>query len=256
LMRTLLHSINAIFHDPPSSPRRQTISTSKILKGDAAWSYHKRILGWDLNTVNMTIHLPSHCAEHLCSILHNASGQQRISRCKWYALLGELRSMVAALHSTKHLFSILQHVLVDQPGPQLHLSPLIKQSLHDWLNIATASSAHPVPLASLVPMAPMAIGATDASKAGMGGFWWPLPTQAMAVHPIACQSPFPEPVQAALVSFTNPGDPLLTVTWSSQPWPPGLPLQLRSHLLHGKPSTARLTIPPHWPGPRKAPPHH
>jgi hypothetical protein len=68
-MRTLLHCIDAIFQDLLTSTRRQIISQSKVLKGDAAWSHQKRILGWDIDSHTMTLHLPPHCQLRLVSLL-------------------------------------------------------------------------------------------------------------------------------------------------------------------------------------------
>jgi hypothetical protein len=65
----------------------------------------------------MTLHLPPHRQERLLNILTSTVNQRRIPRRKWHRLLGKLRSMAAAIHSAKHLFSILQHVLADQMGP-------------------------------------------------------------------------------------------------------------------------------------------
>ncbi len=207
--RALLHAVDTVFCDPPMSTRRQVVSASKLLKGDAAWSHQKRILGWDVNTSTMTLHLPPHRLTRLTDILTAFLTQQRTSRRRWHRLLGELRSMAMALHSTKYLFSILQHVLVDQHGPRIRINNLVRQSLRDWLAIANDVAAHPVPLSQLVPAAPTFIGATDASKAGMGGFWIPTYSESPpSLAPFIWRAHFPPAVQAALVSFTNPGGAL------------------------------------------------
>ncbi len=65
VMRALLHSIDAIFADPPDSVRHQVISASKLAKGDAQWSCQKRILGWDVDTAMMTLSLPPYWQEWL-----------------------------------------------------------------------------------------------------------------------------------------------------------------------------------------------
>jgi hypothetical protein len=60
-----------------------------------------------------------------------------------------------------YLFSVLQHVLKDQPSStHLRLSPLVKQALSDWSDLASNLSEHPVPIASLVPRPPHYVGAT------------------------------------------------------------------------------------------------
>ena len=63
VLRAALHSIDAVVRprtpdDPPH--RKEPASVKKMLKGDAAWATHKRILGWDVDTVHETLHLPPH----------------------------------------------------------------------------------------------------------------------------------------------------------------------------------------------------
>jgi hypothetical protein len=144
--RALFHAIDSIFVDHPDSVWRQVVSTSKIAKGDAAWSHQQRILGWDVNTTTMTLHLPPHRTDRLLQLLTAFLARKRTSRRRWHHLLGELCSMAAALHSTQYLFSILQHVLVDQQGSRLRINQLVRQALQDWLTIAQDMAAHPVPL--------------------------------------------------------------------------------------------------------------
>lgn len=107
--------------------------------------------------------------------------------------------MAAAIHSAKHLFSILQHVLVDQRGPRLRLNALVRRALHDWIEVAQALANHPIPLSSLVPMAPTSIGASAAPKAGMGGFWLPTEWNPSPHPPLAWRAPFLPTIQRHLV---------------------------------------------------------
>jgi hypothetical protein len=59
-LNTLLHNIDRVFYDHPSSARRATISASKLAKGDAAFSTKKTLLGWTIDTHRMTLSLPPH----------------------------------------------------------------------------------------------------------------------------------------------------------------------------------------------------
>jgi hypothetical protein len=205
--RALFHAIDSIFVDHPESVRRQVVSSSKLAKGDAAWSHQQRILGWDVNTTTMTLHLPPHRADRLLQLLKAFLDRKRTSRQRWHRLLGELRSMAAALHSTQYLFSILQHVLVDQQATRIRINQLVRQALRDWLTIAQDMATHPVPLAHLVPRAPTFLGATDASKSGMGGFWAPTMIHPQC-NPILWRAPFPMAIQRALATASNPTGPL------------------------------------------------
>jgi hypothetical protein len=202
-MRTLLHTIHNVFHDVPDSGRRPVISLKKLAKGDAAWSCQKQVLGWNIDTENMTLALPTHRQERLAQLLHHTMAHSRISRRKWHRLLGELRSMAAALHSAKHMFSILQHVLTDQRGRRLRLNTLVRQTLHDWVALAQETTTTPVPLTSLVPTAPTFLGATDASKTGMGGFWLPSSITAPDTPPIVWRAAFPDALQHRLNGDNN-----------------------------------------------------
>jgi hypothetical protein len=81
-LNTVLHNIDAVFKDHPQSSRRQIISQSKLDKGDAAWSCHKRLLGWDIDTMHMTLTIPRHRHDKLLLHLADASTKIRVSREK------------------------------------------------------------------------------------------------------------------------------------------------------------------------------
>ena len=69
--KTLLHSIDHVFHpvaDDDSPFCRKPVSLKKLHKGNCSRDTIKRVLGWIVNTVSMTIHLPPHHIDRLCSI--------------------------------------------------------------------------------------------------------------------------------------------------------------------------------------------
>ena len=75
-LRATLGAIDDVFRpltpdDPPL--RREPASVKKLLKGDAAWATQKRILGWDVDTVQATLHLPPHRLERLQTLLDRIS---------------------------------------------------------------------------------------------------------------------------------------------------------------------------------------
>jgi hypothetical protein len=180
VLSALLNGVSDIFrHDShPDDPpvRTAVISASKLLKGNLKWAMQKVVLGWMLDTANGTLSLPPHKLSRFHDLINHFLLLQRTSQCKWFQLLGELRAMAAAIQGGKYLFSILQHVLVDQPqAKRLRLNQLTKHALCDWLALATTITEHPVPIASLVPQAPAYIALVDASAQGIGGVW--IPTQ-------------------------------------------------------------------------------
>jgi len=209
LQSTLAHTLNGIFrvfrdspHTVDTPTRKHVVSQSKLLKGDGAWSTAKILLGWLIDTEHMTISLPAHKAARLRQILAEFGQKTRTSRRQWQKLLGELRHMSTAIRGAKYLFSMLQHVLIDQRKQRIRLHPNIKATLNDWSEMAHSMSTHPVPIAALIPKAPSYVGAVDASGEGCGGIW-------LATHfgclqqPLVFRWPFPTSVSSLLVSTTN-----------------------------------------------------
>jgi len=214
LTSTLAHTVNgilSIFRDQPheadATTRKHIISHSKLLKGDATWSTEKTVLGWLLNTADMTLSLPGHKVARLHQIIQEMLQKNRTSRRQWQRLLGELRHMSTAIRGAKFLFSVLQHVLLDQPGRRICLHHLIKGALTDWAAMAASLQEYPVPMAALVPKAPSYVGAVDASGAGCGGFWVHT-TYGNLPQPVAFRYQFPPKIQQALVTHTNPAGTL------------------------------------------------
>jgi hypothetical protein len=200
-MRSLLHSVDAIFYDKPGdTTRRAVISSSKIDKGDASWSTQKTILGWDIDTAAMSITLPPHRQTRLLTILTEVSQRYRVSRRKWQQLLGELRSMALAISGAKYNFSLLQQALVQQRGPRIRLTALIRLALNDWKHLLLQLS-HPLPLHSLVPQQPTILAGCDASLHGIGGWLW-QPSHPHTVY--LWRHPFPSNIQRQVVSSNNP----------------------------------------------------
>jgi hypothetical protein len=200
-MRSLLHVIDAIFYDTPTpSVRCNIISESKIAKGDSAWSTQKTLLGWHINTADMTLALPPHRQAHLLSLLQDLETKQRVSRKKWQQLLGELRSMALAISGAKYHFSLLQNALKTPMQPRIRITSLLRQALHDWTQLLKQLS-HPVSLHTVVPQTPGIITGCNASALGIGGWLWD-PSQPSTVY--LWQHPFPDNIQRQVVSDLQP----------------------------------------------------
>ena len=131
--RRLFNVIHQIFRPLESSDpavRNDPISLKKLLKGDAAWSTVKTVLGWVLDTVAGTIHLPERRQNRLHEILASINPtQRRISLRKWHKILGELRSMELALPGLRGLFSTMQEAFRHQETSRVPLGP----AQHDFL---------------------------------------------------------------------------------------------------------------------------
>ena len=228
--RTLLHTIDDVFRplsptDPPY--RTEPISTSKLSKGDGSWSTRKKLLGWTVDSVDMTLTLPPRRLTRLKELLDSIPPtRKRLSVDTWHRLLGELRSMSLALPGSRGLFSHLQQALHTRVGTRLRLTEAFHRALDDFRWIHSQLAVRPTRLYELVPTAPTLIGTHDASGSGAGGVWLPHPTavprrQSLLTLspdapnglrsvspttpvPIVWRTTFPATVQRALVSTDNP----------------------------------------------------
>ena len=210
MLRTTLHSIDQVFRpltsdDPPH--RKEPASIKKMLQGDASWATQKLILGWNLDTVRETLHLPSHRLERLHLLLDMISPpRKRVSVRQWHQLLGELRSMSPTLPGSRGLFSVLQHSLRHADRGRVRITPQVWDMAADFRAIVASLHARPTRLRELVPTEPTYLGACDACRMGMGGVWF-VPNS----PPIVWRQPFPSAVQRQLATFENPGG-LLSIT--------------------------------------------
>ena len=202
--RTLLHAFDSVFrpndHQDPRD-RRDPMSQKKLLKGDGCWSTSKTILGWDIDTLQRTISLPDHRKARLHELLDMLRGRTRVGKRPWHQFLGELRSMALAVPGVQGCFSQLQAALQqDHPTKnRIRLHRAARDALDDIKILATSLTDRPTNITEVVPQAPIHVGATDASKAGMGGVWFPQDHP-----PIVWRNPWPPNIQTRLASEENP----------------------------------------------------
>ena len=184
--------------DPPHC--REPASVKKMLKGDAAWATQKRILGWDVDTVQATLHLPPHRLERLHTLLDRISPpHKRVPVGVWHQLLGELRSMSLVLPGSRGLFSILQHSLSQADKHRVRITPQVCDMAADFRAIAASLHARPTRLRELVPTTPIYVGACDACQLGTGGVWF-----SNDMPPIIWRLAFPVAAQRSLFTSDNP----------------------------------------------------
>ena len=210
--RILLHAIDEVFRpldnkDPPT--RREPVSIKKLRQGDTSWGTIKLALGWVINTIAATIHLPKHRLERLAEILASIPRhQKRISLRKWHRVLGELRSMSIALPGSRHLFSHMQHALSARTGTRINLNKGVHHALADFKWILNDISSRPTRIAELVPMLSSAEGHHDASGTGAGGVWFPAPhltpRQGYDHRPLLWRLKWPQDIIDSLVTEDNP----------------------------------------------------
>lgn len=211
--RTLMCAIDDVFRpldDGDSEFRRQPVSMKKLLKGDCSWSTVKLVLGWIIDTVNMTIQLPPHRVERLWEILDSIPRKQkRTSVKKWHKVLGELRSMSIALPGSRNMFGRLQNALSLQQKSRVTLNKGVHQALDDFRWIAQDLTSRPTRIQEVVPLPPIAEGDHDASGTGAGGVWFPSDTavprgDSKPGVPVVWRLQWPKWVLDELVTMENP----------------------------------------------------
>ena len=77
-------------HDRQDANQSKEVrSLKKLDAGDCSWSTCETMLGWIVESINMTISLPSHHVARLKEIVHAIPRtQQRVGVDKWHKILG------------------------------------------------------------------------------------------------------------------------------------------------------------------------
>ena len=208
-MRQALHLNDWIFwaNDHHNNPtvRKEPISKSKLLKGDACWSTTKVILGWTLDTLHGTIKLPTHQKARLKDIRTDALHHKRVSERAWQKLLEELQSMVLGIPGGQGLFSQLQVALQCKAHHRVGLNKEAKACFQDLYALVQDLAQCPTRMAKIVPTHPLYAGCCDAALAGMGRVWLPSLDPYYPQHPpYVGRTPLQPQVQWELVSTNNP----------------------------------------------------
>ena len=179
--------------------RNEAISIKKLLKGDGSWGTRKIVLGWIIDTVRQTIELPDFRRQQLVEIFADLQGKRRVSNRDWHKVLGKLRFVSLAIPGSAGLFCILQLARNRAKGNRICITRHLRQHLSDFARLCASLCSQPTHLAELVPQSPSFLGTTEAAKSGMGGVFFDSRNQGDV-----WRVPFPEDIQAALVSEENP----------------------------------------------------
>lgn len=225
IRRILFHAIDDVFR--PLEPgdnqaRKEPISVSKLRKGDADWSTCKKVLGWLIDTVELTIQLPPRRMERLQALLDKyPPDKRRAAVLEWQQLLGELRSMTVALPGSRGLYSELQNTLRHPDSTnRVRLSAAVHSALGHFQTIVHQLDQRPTRLPELVPLQPTVTGNVDAAGCGAGGVLLPsnnaVPRRARyrtlnlsqttvrRPVPVLWRMRFPKDITDRLVTFKNP----------------------------------------------------
>ena len=144
-------------------------SLKKLNKEDSCMSTSKTVLGWNLDTGNMTVHLTQRCHQCLLAILDDIlQTWKQISITRWHKVLSELRSMSLALTGSRRLCGALQ-ACFKFDRQCVCLMYVVLNFLDNVHWIAGTLHNHPTHACEVVPTSPMTVGSTIASDLGMGG---------------------------------------------------------------------------------------
>jgi hypothetical protein len=204
--RTLFETVDQVLRpldlSDQGTQREEPVSVKKLRKGDGAWATRKVILGWLVDTVQLTIELTPRKVSRLTEILSIPTTKKRMSLRRWQQMLGQLRHYTFAIPSGRYLFSVLQEATTKTDTQhKVRLTDAVHDALEDFRWIVTDLSTCPTHLYEWFPDKRYYLGACDASKAGMGGIWFP---HGPATTPFVWRAPFPKEVQQQVVSDANP----------------------------------------------------
>ena len=113
--RTLFHALDKVFWPLDRQDAKQckeVLSPKNLDTGDCSWYTCQTLLGWIVDSINMTINLLLHRVARLEAILSAIPrSQRRIGINKWHRVLSELCSMELAFPGSRVFFSKMQEAL-------------------------------------------------------------------------------------------------------------------------------------------------
>ena len=175
--RTLFHALDKVFrplNGQDAKQLKEVLILKKLDAGDCSWSTCQTMLGWIVDSINMTIALPPNHVARLKEIVHSITRtQQRFGVDKWHRILGELRSMALALPRARGLFSQMQEALFHVKVKRVTLSAGVHEDLDNFKWLANDVAKRPTEIYELVPLRPTVDGYHDASGYMCGGMVLP-----------------------------------------------------------------------------------
>ena len=142
----MFYSIDKAFrqNDPKDKHRKELIPIKKILQGDAAWSTHKVILGWDLDTADHLLNIPPHRVDTVPISLPSIKPQsQGIIIKQWVHIIGVLCIILPAIAGEKCMFNQTQHEFGQGRGSCIYLSSHMYNKQHTWWQLLAGLSRRP-----------------------------------------------------------------------------------------------------------------
>ena len=209
--QAMLHSMDNAFRpvEPLDNPNcQEPASCKKLVKGDRHMAVKKTILGWDINSRQMTTCLTNCHLARLKELLDSIpQSRKHLPVKEWHKALGELRSMMMASPGSRGLFSALQ-LCFWHCKTRMWVKTLVHNFLDDFQWLVQHLAECSMRICELVPAAPNIVGATNAAGEGMGGMCFaPLPnsTDKSPLHEaLTWRSTFPPEIMGCLLTHENP----------------------------------------------------
>ena len=156
--RRLFHALDKVFRPldrQDTKQRKEVLPMKKLEAGDCLWSTCQTMLGWIVDSVNMTISLTPHRVAWLKEIVSSIPiTQHSVGVDKWHRVLGKLRSMALALPGARRLFSQIQEALFHVKGKRVTLSTGVHEALEDLKWLAEDVAKRPTQVYELVALRP------------------------------------------------------------------------------------------------------
>ena len=150
----LLHLLDNVLRPllPMGLPTRQDPASLKNMKqGDSTWAMQNIMLGWVIDSVHGTIHLPQHRVTLLTTMLQEVEGQRRVSQKRWRKLQGDLRSMMLVITGAEGMFSHIQAALVKAGSSnRIKVDRSTRDELRNWKCLAGDIATRPTSIAEVV----------------------------------------------------------------------------------------------------------
>ena len=172
-LRNLFHNIDRVFrpNDDHDTDRREVNSLKKLAKGDACFTYVKKILGWMINSISMHMTITPTRFRKVQNLLAEVKHVKRTTTRVWHRLLGTLRSLAPGIAGGRGLFSVLQAAM-PKHGHRVRITDGVRHVLDLWEHLFATMNERPTHLRELFPHAPNWFGATDACGHGLGGVFF------------------------------------------------------------------------------------
>ena len=177
LTRSILQAIADIFPSPEEtgSIMGPPISAKK-LADEGPWETQKEILGWVLDGVARTIHLPQNKCDNLIKILRKLSMSTTITINNLQSIQGKLQFASIGIPLGKPLLGTADKTIANaerKKWKRIKVNSNLKEYSRNWRALLHLMSSRPSNVCELIRhKRPAYQGMVDASKWGVGGVWF------------------------------------------------------------------------------------